>query len=72
AEAIEAVDFEYLANGKKYNGFYARPKHLSKQEKHPIVILNRGGSNPIAGAKKIEACLSLYCCYPQWTFEHIR
>ncbi|MGK2849043.1 MAG: alpha/beta hydrolase family protein, partial [Minisyncoccota bacterium] len=45
AEAIEAVDFEYLANGKKYNGFYARPKHLSKQEKHPIVILNRGGSD---------------------------
>lgn len=44
AEAIEAVDFEYIANGKKYNGFYARLKHLSKSEKHPIVMLNRGGS----------------------------
>lgn len=44
AEAIEAVDFEYIANGKKYNGFYARFKSLSTTEKHPIVILNRGGS----------------------------
>ena len=44
ADAIEAVDFEYLANGKKYNGFYTRLKNLSGQEKHPVVILNCGGS----------------------------
>lgn len=44
ADEIEAIDFEYVANGKKYNGFYARLKNLSKQEKHPVVILNRGGS----------------------------
>lgn len=44
AEAIEAVDFEYTANGEKYNGFYARLKSLSKNEKHPVVILNRGGT----------------------------
>lgn len=44
AEAIEAVDFEYLVQGKKYNGFYARLKSLSKDERHPVIILNRGGS----------------------------
>ncbi len=44
AEAIEAVDFEYLVQGKKYNGFYARLKNLSKDERHPVIILNRGGS----------------------------
>lgn len=44
AEQIFAVDFEYTANGKKYNGFYARLNNLSKNEKHPVVILNRGGT----------------------------
>ena len=44
AADIEAVDFEYVVNGKKYNGFYARLKNLSKKEKHPVVILNRGGT----------------------------
>lgn len=43
-EEIEAVDFEYLANGRRYNGFYARLRSLSEEEKHPVVILNRGGS----------------------------
>lgn len=44
AEAIEAIDFEYLVQGKKYNGFYARRKNLSRGERHPVIILNRGGS----------------------------
>lgn len=44
AEEIEAVDFEYMANGRKYNGFYARLKSLSNEERHPVVILNRGGT----------------------------
>ena len=44
AEAIEAIDFEYVVNGRKYNGFYARLKSLDKNVKHPVVILNRGGT----------------------------
>jgi dipeptidyl aminopeptidase/acylaminoacyl peptidase len=44
AKGIEAVDFEYLVNGKKYNGFYARLKSLERDRKHPVVVLNRGGS----------------------------
>ncbi len=44
AEMIEAVDFEYRVNGRKYNGFYARLRSLSREERHPVVILNRGGS----------------------------
>lgn len=44
ASEIEAVDFEYIVNGRKYNGFYARLKDLDTKEKHPVVILNRGGS----------------------------
>lgn len=41
---IEAAGFEYLVNGKKYNGFYARLKTLSESERHPVVVLNRGGA----------------------------
>jgi len=52
AEAIEAADFEYLVRGKKYNGFYARLKNLSTDERHPVIILNRGGSGLFG---KIEA-----------------
>lgn len=52
AEAIEAVNFEYLVRGKKYNGFYARLKNLSTDERHPVIILNRGGSGLFG---KIEA-----------------
>jgi dipeptidyl aminopeptidase/acylaminoacyl peptidase len=43
AEEIEAADFEYIVSGKKYNGFYARLKNLSQEERHPVAILNRGG-----------------------------
>lgn len=44
AEAIEAVDFEYMANGKRYNGFYARLKSLPRDVKHPVAVLCRGGT----------------------------
>jgi dipeptidyl aminopeptidase/acylaminoacyl peptidase len=40
---IAAYDFEYLVNGRKYNGFYARLKNLPEGKK-PVIILNRGGS----------------------------
>ncbi|MEP7162444.1 MAG: prolyl oligopeptidase family serine peptidase [Candidatus Moraniibacteriota bacterium] len=43
AKHIFAVDFEYEANGKKYNGFYAHLKEMP-EKKSPVVILNRGGT----------------------------
>lgn len=44
AEEIEAIDFEHTVDGKRYNGFYARLKNLPKGERHPVIILNRGGA----------------------------